>query len=92
MEENKLNIDELKQVAGGKGANTKGDPAHITQVTEYFRDKNLYHAKGTFREGTEVYMLGFYKGSRGNCFLVRSKTGNKEGYVPDGTLREGWDD
>lgn len=92
MEENKLSKEELEQVAGGKGGGEPIDKAHITQVTEYFTDKNLYNAVGTFREGTLVFVYGFYSGSRGNCWLVRSKSGVKKVYVPDGTVQQGWDD
>ena len=94
MEENRLNEEELKQVAGGTGVNETppGDPAHITQVTEYFSDKNLYYAIGTFREGTNVYMLSFHRGSSGLCWLVRSINSKEQVYVPDGTLQQGFDD
>ncbi len=93
MEENKLNKNELEQVAGGKGGSKPTDRAHITQVTEYFTDRNLYNAVGTFSEGTRVYVFGFYSGSRGNCFRVsRSESGTKTVYVPDGTIQSGWDD
>ena len=93
MEENKLNKNELEQVAGGKGGSKPIDRAHITQVTEYFTDKNLYNAVGTFSEGTHVYVFGFASGACGNAFLVsRSKSGIKKVYVPDGTIQSGWDD
>lgn len=91
MEEKKLNKEELEQVAGGAGGGKPIDRAHVTQVTEYFTDKHLYNAVGTFREGTLVYVYGFSSGSRGNCWLVRSKSGVKKVYVPDGTIHSGWD-
>ena len=91
MEENKLNIDELKQVAGGKGANEPGDRAHITKVTDFFRDKNLGKPIGTFKQNTLVWMLGYYEGSRGGAWQVQTTDTNMQVFIPGHTLQEGWD-
>lgn len=92
MEENKLNNDELKEIAGGQGSGGKGDRGIIVQTTDYFSDKHMDRAIGTFREGTHVWIKGFYSGERGTCFKV-TRTGYKDVFVPDGTVKfGGWDD
>lgn len=94
MEENKLNNDELKQVSGGKNSRVRETRGrfHLNQITDFFRDKDLYYATGTFKMNANVWLLGRYKGSRGNCLLVRAQNSSNSVYIPDGTLDEGWEE
>ncbi len=87
MEENRLDYEELRKVAGGKTPSGFKDAAVIVKTTDYYRDKNQVHPKGRFVAGAEVWVTGFYTGREGNVFYVVSRNGNKEGYVPDGTVQ-----
>ncbi len=87
MEENKLNIDELMQVSGGKDVKGFKDAAIITRTTDYFRDKNMVHLKGKFVAGAEVWVTSLEEGRHGKAFHVISRNGSKEGYVPGGTVQ-----
>ncbi len=88
MEENKLNIDELKQVSGGKNVSGFKKAAIIKKTTEYFKDKNMKHYKGIFTVDDEVWVTSFEEGSNGKVYHVVARTGNKEGYVPNGTVMD----
>lgn len=87
MEENRLNIDELKQVSGGRNVKGFKSAAVIIKSTDYYKDRNKERLGGRFYSGDEVWVTGSYQGRYCNMFYVVAREGNKEGYVPEGTVQ-----
>lgn len=87
MEENRLNIDELKQVSGGRNVKGFKDAAIIIKNTYYYQDRDKQRRGGSFYFGDKVWVTGSYRGRYCNMFYVVAREGYKEGYVPEGTVQ-----